>query len=199
MGKQQTETLLRLIQTMVSETDYQQLMQRIMEASYILVTADLISLFSVHAESGEIVCQVSKDKSQQGARFKYGQGPVGTVAKTKKSLNIPDAYKDERFNPKTDERHGYRTYSILTVPVLDLEKEVVAVIQAVNRRRERKGVISGYDDEERDERKKIFPRDSHSSSSSSSIDSEDEDGPKLQIGRAVQQECRDRSRMPSSA
>ena len=48
-------------------------------------------------------------------------------------MSIPDAYADSRFNQATDAKTGYRTTSILCVPVEDSEGRTVAVLQAINK------------------------------------------------------------------
>jgi HD-GYP domain-containing protein (c-di-GMP phosphodiesterase class II) len=55
------------------------------------------------------------------------------VATTNSIINIPDAYKDPRFNKNVDKQTGYRTRSILCVPMRSHEGEVVGVLQALNR------------------------------------------------------------------
>ncbi len=66
---------------------------------------------------------------------------AGTVALTKETLNIPDVYKiptDESygFNPKYDRLAGYRTRSMLTVPMMDRRGELIGVIQLINKKRD---------------------------------------------------------------
>ena len=50
-------------------------------------------------------------------RIPVGQGIAGTVAESGMPLNIPDAYDDGRFDQSVDARTGFRTRSILCVPV----------------------------------------------------------------------------------
>ena len=45
---------------------------------------------------------------------------------------IPDAYQDPRFDPSYDKRSGFRTRSILTVP-LKVKDEVTGVVQVINK------------------------------------------------------------------
>ena len=42
---------------------------------------------------------------------------AGVVAATGSVMNIQDAYEDERFNPEVDQRTGYKTKSILCMPI----------------------------------------------------------------------------------
>jgi class 3 adenylate cyclase len=61
-----------------------------------------------------------------------GHGIAGWVAQTGAPLLIPDAYQDPRFDPSYDKRSGFRTRSILTVP-LKVKDEVTGVVQVINK------------------------------------------------------------------
>lgn len=66
---------------------------------------------------------------------------AGTVALNHETLNIPDVYKippDESygFNPKYDRLAGYRTKSMLTVPMMDRRGELIGVVQLINKKRD---------------------------------------------------------------
>ena len=61
----------------------------------------------------------------------------GYVALTGTVLNIPDAYnidadKEYGFNPSVDKSTGYRSKSMLTVPMQDHKGEILGVIQLIN-------------------------------------------------------------------
>lgn len=63
-----------------------------------------------------------------------GQGISGTVAQTGKAIRIEDAYNDPRWQgQKYDQETGFRTRSILCVPIHAKEK-INGVIQVLNRR-----------------------------------------------------------------
>lgn len=66
---------------------------------------------------------------------------VGYVAKTQQSLNIPDAYTlsptlPYAFNKDFDNKSGYRTTSLLTIPLVAQESRLVGVMQLINARNE---------------------------------------------------------------
>jgi len=66
---------------------------------------------------------------------------AGFVALTGATLNIPDAYElpleaPYRFNRSFDVQAGYRTRSMLVVPLPDTEGKVVGVLQFINRQEE---------------------------------------------------------------
>jgi HD-GYP domain-containing protein (c-di-GMP phosphodiesterase class II) len=63
----------------------------------------------------------------------------GYVASTGTILNIPDAYKIEAdkeygFNIAYDQSTGYRSKSMLTVPMQDHKGEILGVVQLINRK-----------------------------------------------------------------
>ena len=61
-------------------------------------------------------------------------GLAGQCAQERRILNVPDAYADDRFNPEIDQRTGFRTRSILTVPLLASGGELIGVAQVLNKR-----------------------------------------------------------------
>ncbi|MCZ6611792.1 MAG: SpoIIE family protein phosphatase [Planctomycetota bacterium] len=61
-------------------------------------------------------------------------GLAGQCAQERRIINVPDAYADDRFNPEIDKRTGFRTRSILTVPLLGYDGELIGVAQVLNKR-----------------------------------------------------------------
>ncbi len=74
-------------------------------------------------------------------RVNPGQGIAGHVFQTGETVNIPDCYADSRFDPSFDQRTGYRTNSMVVMPIqgfnLDDESktgfQVLGVLQAINK------------------------------------------------------------------
>ncbi|MEM9118621.1 MAG: ATP-binding cassette domain-containing protein [Cyanobacteria bacterium P01_F01_bin.56] len=60
-------------------------------------------------------------------------GIAGYVATTGETVNIPEPYDDERFNPQIDRDTGFLTRNILCLPMLNEDNEVFAVVQALNK------------------------------------------------------------------
>ena len=60
-------------------------------------------------------------------------GIVGRVAMTGQTLNIPDAYSHPDFYPEVDRQTGYKTRSILCMPIYNRHKKVSAVAQFLNK------------------------------------------------------------------
>jgi len=98
-----------------------------------ILNAERSSLFLVDGDT--LLLKVAKDLQEgEVIRIPIGSGIAGAVAQSGQVINIPDAYADPRFNPDVDKRTGYRTRSILSLPIKNRHGEVFAVAQLLNRR-----------------------------------------------------------------
>jgi len=95
-----------------------------------LLEADRATLFKLDPERGALKLMVAE--GAEDIFLPLGVGIAGSVAQTGDVINIADAYEDGRFDRSHDDKTGYRTKSILCVPVRDAEDTVVGCIQAIN-------------------------------------------------------------------
>lgn len=80
----------------------------------------------------------------QEIRFPADKGLAGYVVKTGEPLNIPDAYNDDRFNPDVDKETGYKTNSILCLPIKNNNQEIIGAFQVLNKK---EGVFTKGDED----------------------------------------------------
>ncbi|KPM02233.1 cGMP-dependent 3',5'-cyclic phosphodiesterase-like protein [Sarcoptes scabiei] len=66
-------------------------------------------------------------------RFPINIGITGYVATSGETLNIPDAYKDNRFDPSVDQDQDFRHQSILCMPIRNASRKIIGVAQLVNK------------------------------------------------------------------
>ncbi|XP_048589168.1 dual 3',5'-cyclic-AMP and -GMP phosphodiesterase 11 isoform X2 [Nematostella vectensis] len=73
-------------------------------------------------------------------RFPINIGITGHVATTGETLNIPDAYADERFDPtqlalysQVDQVSGFTTKTILCMPIKNASGDIIGVVQLLNK------------------------------------------------------------------
>jgi HD-GYP domain-containing protein (c-di-GMP phosphodiesterase class II) len=125
--------ILDVAKALVAERDLDRLLILIVQAAARVVEADRCSLFLVDHERNELWSKVAQGVGIQEIRFPMGKGIAGAVAQTNTPVNIPDAYADPRFNQNVDKQTGYRTKTILCVPMRSVEGEVVGVLQALNK------------------------------------------------------------------
>ena len=98
-----------------------------------LLNAERSSLFLVEDDS--LLLKVAEDiDGDKEIRIPIGSGIAGAVAQSGEAINIADAYTDSRFNPAIDKKTGFRTGSILSLPVKNQQGEVFAVAQLLNRK-----------------------------------------------------------------
>jgi adenylate cyclase len=92
------------------------------------------TLFLNDPESSELYSRVAQGNLSHEIRILNSTGIAGHVFQSDEPIISDDAYSDERFNPSVDERTGYRTQSIICVPVRTLSGEVIGVMQCLNKR-----------------------------------------------------------------
>ena len=98
-----------------------------------ILDADRASLFLLDRETNELWSKVAQGSEMAEIRFPMTLGLAGHAVCTGEIVNIPDAYLDARFNQTVDKETGYRTRSILCVPVLDRDGQIIGVSQAINK------------------------------------------------------------------
>ncbi|HEX8441930.1 GAF and HD-GYP domain-containing protein [Archangium sp.] len=125
-------SILDVTKAMSAERDLDLLLPLILYEASKVVEADRCSLFVLDRERNELWSKVAQG-SKSEIRLPVGSGIAGQVAHTGEVINLPDAYADERFNRSFDTLSGYRTQSILCVPMRDANGEVTGVIQALNK------------------------------------------------------------------
>jgi len=100
-----------------------------------VLDAERASLFLVEAGRRSLVLRVAEDlPAQDEVRIDIGSGIAGAAAASGDPVRVDDAYADPRFNAEVDRRSGFRTRSILAVPIKDSAGRVFAVAQLLNRR-----------------------------------------------------------------
>lgn len=98
------------------------------------VFADRCTVYIVHPRQSLLRSWVAQGADGQ-ISLRIGEGLAGQAAATGETINVVDAYEDPRFDRTVDQRLGYRTTSMLVVPVLGSDgRRVIGVIQALNKR-----------------------------------------------------------------
>jgi len=108
-----------------------------------ILAADRCSVFLVDAAKHELWTRVATGLEEKVLRVPVGQGIAGFVAKTGSAVNIRDAYRDARFAQEIDAFTGYRTKSVLAVPLKSREGKVIGVFEVLNKA---KGYFSEEDE-----------------------------------------------------
>ena len=124
---------------LANEQAVEALLDQILEAVVLkireLLGADRGTIFLVDHERGQLRSKIAESDGSEPLQIKLPitSGIAGSVARTGETLNIPDPYSRADFNREVDQRTGYRTQSILCMPIFDRSKKVVAVAQLLNK------------------------------------------------------------------
>ena len=103
------------------------------------LSADRTTIFLLDEERNEfwsIVAESENSDRSLEIRVPASKGIVGEVARIKQTINIPyDFYDDPRSTTakEQDKRNHYRTYTMLAMPMLNAQGELIAVIQLINK------------------------------------------------------------------
>eukprot|EP00755_Sulcionema_specki_P032722 Sspe_Gene.99340::Locus_72853_Transcript_1_1_Confidence_1.000_Length_2747::g.99340::m.99340/K01768/E4.6.1.1; adenylate cyclase len=138
----QVDVLLDVARRLGSELEVNSLIRTIMQVSRDLLNADRSTLFLLDKENDELWSSVADGTSE--IRIPKTAGIAGAVAVSGEPLNIPNAYDDSRFNQEIDKRTGYRTNSMLCMPMVDRQGGVIGVTQMINKKT---GSAFGKDDQ----------------------------------------------------
>lgn len=128
---QDLRTLLEVAQAMTGVRQLQPLLELIVASASRLVDADRTSLFLLEPD-GSLWTRVAQDSTD--IRLPPGFGIAGIVARTGETVAIADAYEDPRFSRDVDLKTGFRTRSILCVPLVTPSGSIVGVIEAMNKK-----------------------------------------------------------------
>jgi len=148
--------LLDVAKALASETDLEKVVSIIVQQVPELLDSDRCTLFFVDRDKEELIVTkgASKGRAKNLVSWIFGQsnapelpfpkncneirlsmrnGIAGHVATTGETLNIVDAHTDPRFNSAIDKETGYRTRSMLCVPMVDSDGVIIGVLQAINK------------------------------------------------------------------
>ncbi len=116
-------------------TDYRQLLTAIMDVARRVIGGEGSSLILLNKETDTLELVVAR--SAMGESVITPNMPVprqsiaGWVFENEQSANIPDAYQDDRFHRGTDLKTGFRTRSVLCVPLRRAGRPI-GVLQVIN-------------------------------------------------------------------
>ncbi len=115
------------------DLDLDSLLEKIMQATTMLTAAERSTLFIHDPETGELWSRVAQGGERKEIRLPSYGGLAGAAFTSGETLNIVDAYADARFNPEFDRQTGFKTRSILCMPLADRLGQPIGVMQVLNK------------------------------------------------------------------
>ncbi len=122
-----------------SSLDLEDTLKRVMDEAKELMNADRSTLWLIDRDRHELWTKITQDDGlTKELRVPIGKGFAGKVAASGKTLNIPfDLYDhpDSDTAKQMDQQNGYRTCSLLCMPVFNSDRELIGVTQLVNKKK----------------------------------------------------------------
>lgn len=126
-------SLVKISRSITALTDIDELLKVIAEETKNAMQADRCTVFLWDKDSNELWSKVALGVENKEIRFPADKGLAGYVVQTGETLNITDAYSDSRFNPEVDKNTGYRTKTILCMPIMNNNHEIIGAFQVLNK------------------------------------------------------------------
>lgn len=133
-SQRKIEALLNVANALSSSIELHDLIRVIMAKATELLAADRSTLFLIDRETDELWSSASSGGEIKEIRFPKHLGIAGHVATTGDVLNIRDAYEYPGFNREIDKKTGYRTKSILCMPIRGIDNQTIGVTQIINKK-----------------------------------------------------------------
>ncbi len=125
-------SFIEVIEALHQDLGISSLMFTITERVHTLLESDRCTIY-LYDKSSEELWSV---QGEVNLRFPVGKGIAGQCLTAGEVINIPEAYEDARFNQASDQKTGYRTRTILCMPIFGAKPDFkrVGVIQVINKK-----------------------------------------------------------------
>jgi Nif-specific regulatory protein len=128
------ELLLDLSRKLALARDTQSLMERIAAESTRLLDADRASIFVWDRENKQLVARPALGVPGGELRLPEHFGVVGDVLFEGKPAIVNDVKQDPRFGASVDTQSGYKTRSLICIPLIDSAGQRVGVFEVINKK-----------------------------------------------------------------
>lgn len=132
--REQEREFLDVVSDVTSEIDIRLLLGKVMGEATRMLKAERSTLFLNDEKTGELWSEVGQGLQSMQIRLPNHAGIAGAAFTSGRTINIPYAYADLRFNPAFDKKTGFFTRSILCVPIVNQVGKVIGVTQVLNKR-----------------------------------------------------------------
>jgi sigma-B regulation protein RsbU (phosphoserine phosphatase) len=126
-------TIVEATKRLNSTLDLAELLNIILQLTTRQTGAERGTVFLLDRERSEIWSLVGMGLDQHEIRLPINRGIAGWVAEHGETVNLAEAYADPRFESEVDLRLGFRTRSILCLPIRNKDGETIGVLQLLNK------------------------------------------------------------------
>ena len=128
------ELLLGLSQKMAEMESLDEALAAFIEVAMAELDAERGTLFLNDPTTNELYSRIAQGGFHREIRILNTSGVTGHVFTTGESVIVDDAYSNQHFSQSVDEESGFVTRTMLCVPILTAKKEVIGVVDMLNKR-----------------------------------------------------------------
>jgi signal transduction histidine kinase len=132
---QALENLLVSGQLLSSTLELAELLTTVLRLSTEVVDSETASILLFDESTQELYFEIALGLGEAASKIRLplGKGIAGSVALDRKPLIINDVRADKRWSPAMDKQSGFKTRSILAVPML-MRGRLIGVLEAINKK-----------------------------------------------------------------
>lgn len=135
-SRRELETILRFTALINSSLRIEDVLNYAMKWAEEFMDAEASTVYELDEEKSELFIRIARGKkkaSVETIKFELGQGISGHVVQTGQPMVVQDVRKEKRFNPKFDRITGFRTRSMICVPLI-LRGKTIGALQVLNKK-----------------------------------------------------------------
>jgi hypothetical protein len=140
-NKEKIELFFQFAFEVGSKRNIDDVLKVIADSARKILDCDRVSIFVYNKETSKLWTKVAHGLEEK-IEVDQNIGIVGWVFSNRKPLIVNSPYSDPRFNPETDRKTGYRTKSIIAVPLVTYFGSTVGVLEGINKN------VGGFVDED---------------------------------------------------
>ena len=134
--RRELETILRFTALINSSLRIEDVLNYAMKWAEEFIDAEASTVYELDEENSELFIRIARGEKKEFVeriKFELGQGISGHVVQTGQPMVIQDVRKEKRFSPKFDRITGFRTRSMICVPLI-LRGKTIGALQVLNKK-----------------------------------------------------------------
>ena len=134
--RRELETILRFTALLNSSLRIEDVLNYAMEWAEEFIDAEASTVYELDEEKSELFIRIARGEKKEPVeriKFELGQGISGHVVQSGQPMVIQDVRKEKRFSPKFDRITGFRTRSMICVPLI-LRGKTIGALQVLNKK-----------------------------------------------------------------
>jgi sigma-B regulation protein RsbU (phosphoserine phosphatase) len=133
-GTEKLKTLLDFAKSLTQQIQLDKLPCAMIRELSAAMEAERSWVFLYEKQTGDLISKPVEGMDFPEIRIPHGVCAAGWAAEQRTTINIPDSFSDPRFDPRFEQIYGLLARSVLAVPMINQNQELIGVIEVINKR-----------------------------------------------------------------